>query len=137
VTRASRRNVSAEPPEPPALRIPRAEAQEKLDLQISQCEQLLANRPRTEETLQSHTERQKIWSDYNRDPLLALFTTSAVSEEYRAFYGGSVRINPSLSDRVEYTIRDLQTCLTRLRSIRARLELYAAPLTPVSNAIHT
>jgi predicted nucleotide-binding protein len=115
------------PPSPPALRVPRAEAAEKIQAQINEGEALLAQQPRSEPELDRVKEERRIWSDYNRELLVRLFTSSAVAEEYSAFVGGALSMRPSFSELVEYWRNDVQRSLTRLRSIYRRLELFPAP----------
>jgi predicted nucleotide-binding protein len=124
----ARRSKPPQPPaEPPALRVPRAEAAEKIQAQINEGESLLARQPRSESELESVKELRRIWSDYNRELLVQLFTSTAVAEEYSAFVGGSFSMRPSFADLVEYWRDSVQTSLTRLRSIYRRLELFPAP----------
>lgn len=118
---------SKPPTEPPALRVPRAEAAEKIQAQINEGEALLAQQPCSKTELDKLEEQQRIWSDYSRGLLVQLFTTSAIAEEYSAFVGGAYSMDPSFADLVEYWSDSVQTSLTRLRSIHRRLELFPTP----------
>ena len=124
----ARRPKSQQPPSaPPALRVPRTEAAEKIQAQINEGEALLAQQPRSEPELESLREKRRIWSDYNKELLVQLFTSVAIADEYSAFVGGAFSMRPSFADLVEYWRGDVQTSLTRLRSIYRRLELFPAP----------
>lgn len=124
---ANRPKPQQPPPAPPALRVPRTEAAEKIQAQINEGEALLAEQPRSEPALESLREKRRIWSDYNKELLVQLFTTVAIADEYSAFVGRSFSMRPSFADLVEYWRNDVQTSLTRLRSIYRRLELFPAP----------
>ena len=129
---AQRSKPPQPPPAPPALRVPRTEAAEKIQAQINEGEALLAQQPRSEPELERLKEQRRIWSDYNRELLVQLFTSSAVAEEYSAYFGGAFSMRPSFADLVEYWRDDVQTSLTRLRSIYRRLELFPAPDSGIS-----
>jgi Predicted nucleotide-binding protein containing TIR-like domain len=124
---AQRSKPPQTPPTPPALRVPRTEAAKKIQAQINEGEALLTQQPRSEPELERLTEQSRIWSDYNRELLVQLFTSSAVAEEYAAFAGGVFHVQPSFPQLVEYWRDDVQKSLTRLRSIYRRLELFLAP----------
>lgn len=115
------------PPPPPALRVPRAEAAEKIQAQINEGEALLAQQPRSELELDRLKEQRRIWSDYNRELLAQLFTSTAVADEYSSSVGGAFSMSPTFAELVKYWRDDVQTSLTRLRSIYRRLELFPAP----------
>jgi len=124
---ARRSQPSQPPPPPPALRVPSAEAAEKIQAQINEGEALLAQQPHSEPELEGLREKRRIWSDYNRELLVQLFTSTAVADEYSAFVGGAFSMRPSFAELVEYWQDDVRTSLTRLRSIYRRLELFPAP----------
>jgi predicted nucleotide-binding protein len=117
---------------PPALRVTRAEAGEKIQAQINEGEELLAQQPRSEPELDRLREKRRIWSDYNRELLVQLFTSLAVAEEYSAFGARAISLRPSFDRLVEDWRDEVQISLTRLRSIYRRLELFPAPDTEVS-----
>ena len=124
----ARRSQPSQPQPPaPALRVPRAEAAEKIQAQINEGEALLAQQPRSEPELAGLRERRRIWSDYNRELLVQLFTSTAVADEYSAFVPGAFSMQPSFAQLVEYSRDSVQSSLTRLRSIYRRLELFPAP----------
>ncbi len=124
----ARRSKSQQPrAEPPALLVPRGEAAKKIQAQINEGEALLAEQPHSEVELEKLKEQRRIWSDYNRELLVQLFSSSSVADEYSAFIGGAFSMDPSFEELVEYWRDDVQTSLTRLRSIYRRLELFPAP----------
>jgi predicted nucleotide-binding protein len=125
MTRRSQPSQSSTPA--PALRVLREEAAEKIQAQINEGEALLQKQPRLKSELDSLREQRQIWSDYNRDLLLQLFTSVAVADEYSAFHGGGFSLSPSFEQLVKYWKDDVQDSLTRLRSIYRRLELFQAP----------
>jgi len=112
--------------------VTRAEAAGKIQAQINEGETLLAQQPRSEPELEGLREQRRIWSDYNRELLVQVFTSSAVAAEYSAFVGGAFSMQPSFAEFVEYWRDGVQTSLTRLRSIYRRLELFPAPEAEVS-----
>jgi hypothetical protein len=124
---AERSKPQQPPPAPPALRVPRSEAAEKIQAQINEGEALLTQQPRSEPELESLQEKERIWSDYNKELLAQLFTSAAIADEYSAFVGGVYSTQPSFVDLVGYWRDDVQTSLTRLRSIYRRLELFPVP----------
>jgi predicted nucleotide-binding protein len=124
----SRTKTPPPPREPAALRVPHEEAAERIQKQIDQGEELLRAEPRSENELAELKERKRIWSDYNKQLLRNLFTTDELAEEYSAFIGGVFPMEPSFGELVEDFRRDIQTYLTRLRSIFRRIELFPAPV---------
>ena len=124
---AKRSKPPQSPTEPPALCVPRAEAAEKIQAQIDEGEALLVQQPRSNAELDKLKEQSRIWSDYSKELLVQLFTSSAIAEEYSAFVGVLLRIKPSLGDLVNNWRDSVQTSLTRLRSIYRRLELFPVP----------
>src|SRR6266446_3034282 len=124
----ARQSRPPQPPSaPPSLRVPRTEAAKKIQAQINEGETLLAQQPHTEPELERLREQRRIWSDYNRELLVQLFTSASVADEYSAFVSGAFSLNPSFAELVEYWRNSVQTSLTRLRSIYRRLELFPAP----------
>lgn len=126
-TMAKRINPQVPPPEPPELRIPCSEAAVKIQKQIDEGEQLLSQPVRSGSELEALRDSRRIWSDYNNTLLRQMFTTSAIADEYSAFYGAVFRVNPDIKERIDQWRDDVRTSLTRLRSIRGRLELFATP----------
>ena len=116
-----------QPPGPAALRVPRAEAEEKIQAQIDEGEALLAAQPQSKPDLDGLKEKYRIWDDFNEELLRSLFTTDAVAQEYSESIGGVFRMNPSFGDLIGYYQKDVQNSLTRLRSILRRLPLFAEP----------
>jgi len=124
----ARTSKSSPPPvAPPALRVPRSEAASKIQTQINEGEALLAAQPNSEQELDGLKEKEGIWSDYNKELLIQLFTSPAIADEYDDFVGGSFSMRPSFSDLIRYYKDSVQTSLTRLRSILRRLELFPSP----------
>jgi predicted nucleotide-binding protein len=123
-----RQSQPSQPPPPaPALRVPRAEAAAKIQAQINEGEALFAQQPRSGPELDRLREQWRIWSDYNRELLVQLFTSPVVADEYSAFVGGAFSMSPTFAELVGYWRDDVQSSLTRLRSIYRRLELFPAP----------
>lgn len=134
---ARRSKTPSPPPKPNRLRVPRQVAAEKVQVQISEGEELLAENPSTKPALDALHERRRIWSDYNRELLTQLFTSAAVAEEYAHVGPVGISMHPSFSDLIRYWRDSVQSSLTRLRSIHRRLDLIpevegAAPKSPVA-----
>jgi predicted nucleotide-binding protein len=130
---ARSRSKSPTPPrEPVVLRVPRKEAEEKIQRQINSGEELLRAQPRSIADLEELREQKRIWSDYNTQLLRNLFTTNEIEEEYSVFIGGVFSMNPDFGEMIEDYQRDIQTYLTRLRSIFRRLELFPEPASQAS-----
>jgi hypothetical protein len=119
--------------------MPLAEATEKIDVRAELGVQL---RKRFEAVLQSllpaavfHAgngeEEYWSWDSYNTELLRRMFTDESVSDEY-SFYGiGTIRDREaSPQERAREFIEKLDEKLSRLRSIRDRLELFAEPAAP-------
>jgi predicted nucleotide-binding protein len=124
---ARKQRETKAPVESIALRVPRAEAAEKIQRQINEGEELLGIQPGNEEELDEFREKRKVWSDYNAELLKTLFTTPEISEEYSRAYGGVFSMTPTFQEQVGYVYEDIQDYQGRLRSIHRRLELYPSP----------
>jgi predicted nucleotide-binding protein len=124
----ARRSQPTPPPsEPPALRVPRSEAAARIKTQIDEGETLLAANPLTRPELDELKEKRKLWSDYNRELLIQLFTSTAIANEYSTAVGGILRMNPDFATLVKEYRDGVQRRLTRLKSVLRRLELFPAP----------
>ncbi len=106
-----------------ALRVPRDEAANKIQARIKGGEELLAQQPSSDVELKDLQEKQEIWSDYNRDLLTQLFTSSAVVDEYSA--PPVMVLGYDFTSAVERWRDSVETLLTRLRSIYGRMDLYS------------
>jgi Predicted nucleotide-binding protein containing TIR-like domain len=123
----TRNKLPPPPKEPAALTAPRKEAEEKIQRQIDAGEELLRAEPRSHKDIDELIGRKRIWSDYNKQLLRNLFTTSEIAEEYSAFVGGVIAMEATFGERLEDFREDVGKYLTRLRSIFRRLELFPEP----------
>ncbi|MCK6447911.1 MAG: nucleotide-binding protein [Planctomycetes bacterium] len=121
----------------PVLAVPTAEATAKISRRIEDGEALLATHPRSRDQLEKLREAYHIWSDYNRELLSRIFTSSAVAEEYAEPAGGAFSFDPTLEQQVGYVHRDVSRSLTRLRSVLGRLELFPSLDVGKPPAAHT
>lgn len=101
------------------LSVPRTEAAEKLEKQISLGDELRSRKILSDEDWERFREDKQTWSDYTAELLRVLFTTPNVSAEY-------IAASPPASmfgDLQEHETGDLKEKLSCLRSIYKRLEL--------------
>jgi len=114
----------SEPRHPTSLRVPRAEAADKIQKRIDEGEALLTIPIKSEAQLEQLSEKNKEWSDYNEELLRRLFDTDELSAEYIAGYGFAFSMRPTFAQKIGYVHRSIKESLSRLRSIYRRLELY-------------
>ena len=115
---------------PPNLMENREAARQKIQSRIEKGQQYEKMPINSKEELDDlHAERQK-WSEYNSELLRRLFDNQAIADEYNVYIGG-ISLNPSLQDRIKSFHKHVSDNITRLESIRDRLELIPeSPDTP-------
>lgn len=120
------------------LRVPRTDAAEKLQKQISRGEELLSRKIASEEDLELFREDKQVWSDYNAELLRTLFTTTDMRDEYTHVGPAEAWSYSLFEDLIESSIDDLKEKLSRLRSIFKRLELIPeAPVPQQETTLNT
>ena len=95
----------------------RAEAQEKIQAQISKGQELLARQIRTEAELSKSRADRTSWSQYNHELLLRLFDNTTIADEYDYVGIGFWSMNPSFEEKVHNLRSDIQDNINRLVSI--------------------
>src|SRR5437773_2662047 len=86
---------TAEPPQPePELRVPPAEAAQKLDERILKGGELLKREIRDAPEIDNLGDDFQKWSAYNTDLLGRLFTTAKLANEYSYWGGGVIKMHP-------------------------------------------
>ena len=119
------KNFSQQSKKPASLMVSKANAQEKIQKQINEGEQLLNIEIENEPALNDLKEDKKIWNDYTKELLKNIFSTTEIADEYGI---GTLNYFPTRStfyDRIGYIHNSITTLLTRLRSIYKRLELFS------------
>lgn len=106
------------------------QARTAIETQIQEGQSLLDIPVSTKVDLEKLKEKYSIWSDYNRDLLKTLFTTTEMADEYSAFYGGSFSMNASINERAKDTKKDISKEIMRLKSILRRIDLFPGPKSP-------
>lgn len=122
-------------PETPRLTESIESARAKLQARVEIGEELLRRRVNSGEDFQKLEVAQKAWSDYDQALLRCLFTTNQLEREY-AWAVGQAVASYGLAMGVDQLRRCRQAIFGRvekLKSIIARLELYADDQTPVAS----
>jgi predicted nucleotide-binding protein len=120
---AKRMTQSSKNLPPPNLVEPRESAFEKVEMQIEKG-RLIYERQITssEELMEAITEKNN-WDIYNKELLSRIFDNSTMVDEYNKSNFGLVSWNYTFSEAVRDYFKDLGKKITRLESIRDRLEL--------------
>ena len=120
---AKKSTKSNEPLPPPNLVEPRSSAFPKIQVQIEKGQKIRNSPIRSKDELEEARAERSKWSSYNEELLTRLFDNTAIADEYSAFYGGVISMNPSLPQMVGAFQRDMDDKITRLEAIRDRLDL--------------
>ena len=109
---------------PPNLTENREVARQRIQSQIEKGQQYEKMPINSKEELDElYSERRK-WSDYNSELLRRLFDNPAIANDYSKGSGAiSFPLYPSLRDNIESFRKGVSANITRLESIRDRLEL--------------
>jgi predicted nucleotide-binding protein len=133
------RRSNSTPPGPrprPALTVPNAEASARVTAQIEKARSMLSREIASWDDLKAVRREYYTWIDYGRELLRAIFSTEEISEDF----GASVRMifsvggQPDLREDIDEFRSDLSTHLRRLESVVERLDLFEAPVDPLSRA---
>jgi len=124
---AKKASKSAEKPSPPSLTESRASAAQKIQVQIDKGQQIRNKEIRSRDELEEAQAERSKWSKYNTELLLRLFDNSSMADEYNAFYGGVINMNPTLPQMVDDFREDVDDSINRLEAIRDRLDLIPEP----------
>lgn len=103
------------------LRVPRGDAAQKLENQISKGNELLSRTIASNAEMDLFLRDKQVWSDYNAELLRSLFTTNDMRAEYI-----SVELAQESSvfdDQIDAAIDDVKEKIRCLHSIVQRLEL--------------
>ena len=115
------------------LRIPRKEAQLKLQSQIDEGEQIIKQPIADERQLKLADEAMTSWYDYTRDMLLKIFSTDRMQQEFvwsvRAF-----GLHLTFQQRVQELREHLNARINTLRSIVRRMDLYEEDIPAVAKS---
>jgi predicted nucleotide-binding protein len=118
----------------------RDDARQHLQRRIDDAKSVLPDRIASLEDLDNAKDREKVWRDYNRTLLLAMFTTDEYASDYERlrgplYYAKDNRDNPPLNDlelrlnrSVRSQVRQLESIIDRLKLIdEAAVDLAQAP----------
>ena len=103
------------------LRVPRGEAAQKLENQISKGNELLSRTIASDAEMDLFLRDKQVWSDYNAELLRSLFTTDDMRAEYI-----SVELAQEsyiFDDQIVAAIDDVKAKITYLHSLVQRLDL--------------
>jgi predicted nucleotide-binding protein len=114
-----------EPPAPePELTTAREEADRKVAERIGKGQELAKRDIHTSQDIPGFEDEFAKWNSYNRELLTRLFTTDKFAKEYSYFGVGVVKLHPpSHAERVFDTKKNFADKISRLESIKERLEL--------------
>lgn len=115
---------------PPSLTVTLADAESRISSQIEKGRQLLKSPINSDRELKTAEAEYSKWNSFNTELLRRIFDSPEVSEEYSAFYGSVILMDPSFSHKVKNYHKDVQDKINRLESIKERLSLYEKPSKP-------
>jgi len=110
------------------LRLPRKEAKLRLQKQINDGQKILSLPVSSDDDLKLAREKLREWVEYNNDFLAKPFTTNKIQREF-------TKLVPSLKGYIYFSKRkeefygNVRMYLTKLRSIRNRLDLFEEGIT--------
>lgn len=107
----------------PQLLIPRDLASQRLGERINLGSLLAERNIQGSLDLREAESERREWSQYNYDLLRWMFSNAYYADEYAGFGGGVFVSNQDLSYYIEEYREDVRNKISRLRSIRNRLEL--------------
>jgi predicted nucleotide-binding protein len=111
---------------PPALAQPRAEASQKLEDRIAHGIEIQDRSIQSRADMESYKADTKKWQDYNVELLRRLFTDETIANEY-VYACRPTRAVRDEIDRLRGWQETVNNQITKLESIRDRLDLYAEP----------
>lgn len=124
---ARRRSVHTEetPNHRYALLVPTQKAEEQLDEALKSYQGLLARTQavRNESELADCKSERETLRSRSAEMLTRMFDADTVRNEFMEPAGGSYKLQPSFSDLIEYAARNLRRDITRLESVKSRLDL--------------
>lgn len=106
----------------------REKAAEKLTERIDRGSELKGRATQNRDAYEELKNGYFTWDEYNLQLLRTMFTTQAMADEYRGFFGFVGSDSPYLEQRVDEVHREIDSAIRRLASIKDRLELI--PLAP-------
>ena len=124
----------------PKLRVSRDEADKKIERQIEKGQCLHDQQISSDDELDQAIMESDNWSHYNTDLLITLFGSSAPADRYISFNYGRLSDNqiedrlimsryvPTFQDEVKEYQEFMASCISSLKGIHERLELYGEPL---------
>jgi predicted nucleotide-binding protein len=131
--RPAKSSKAEEPIQKPKLAVPRGEAEEKLNAQIKEGEDLVAREPRlSANDLKKLQDDAQTWTEYTSSLLQTLFDTEEIAAEFSLFIGGAYYVGMPISERWQREREETAEKVRRLRSIARRL-----PLVPESTSAST
>ena len=105
------------------LVMPRTEVKERIQNQIVQGKELLAQPLRSEEDLKTAWERFRIWSAINDELLKRAVNNDALTQYYHPQVRYRVHGDFPFEERIKRFVTDVNDRLTRLTAILGRLEM--------------
>ncbi|MBI2831114.1 MAG: nucleotide-binding protein [Chloroflexi bacterium] len=109
------------PSHPPNLTMPRLEADKQLASRIDLGKALLSYTMNSMEDYEGVNHKHKLWHEYNTELLRRIFDSDELSKEY---CWDATPYTESLSDKIKYLSKDINTHIASLESIKERLPLY-------------
>jgi predicted nucleotide-binding protein len=121
-------------PGPPALVQPRAEAAEKLEDRIAHGIGIQDRSIQSREDIEAYKADTRKWQDYNVELLRRLFTDETIAKEY-VYACRPTRVARDEMDVFRGWQETVYHQITKLESIRDRLDLYAEPARQATVAV--
>lgn len=108
----------------PILMTPKATFVEKLESQIVEGKSILESESNNQVELDDISSRFKLWDDYNNEYLRRSFDRPKIAASYRSSHTPvSMRINPSLRDKLENLRARINARCVNLQSLLNRIDL--------------
>jgi predicted nucleotide-binding protein len=126
---ARRAKSEDKPTEATALKVPRSDAERRLDQQIERGRALLDRAPGIASRDEYAEWRDEIirWDKFTTEVLKAIYTTDEPATEFNRSGATFMALGPtSLAEDLEDDVKDLRRDVNRLVSLRERLELIPA-----------
>lgn len=111
------------PSSSPKLRVPRRDAEERIQKRIDSGNELLAIPINDRESLKENRDKYDSWDEYNFDLLRSLFDSDQVAQEYRRI-SAAVYFDMPLAGRIKEHYDYIRQKIRRLESVSERLELF-------------
>lgn len=105
------------------LLIPKTEAEEKLNTQIKQGNDILSIQINNEEELESTQLEYRKWSSFNAELIKKIFDTRELFDEYNHYYGSIIVPTNELAPRIKRFHKNVKDKIGKLEIIQEKLPL--------------